>query len=248
MKKLIASLLPTFVVALAPAGARAETNSCTPITSVPVTLYTSGIYCLTSDIVTNITSGYAITINAPHVVLDLNAHRLSNSAGSTNNAGAIYSSQPLITIRNGAIRGFGAASVNLRGGFFNAISKANLVEDLHIDQTAAGIISDPPALVRRNWITGVQAKPGDGASEGILLEGYGSRVIDNDILGVTPPPDGDAYGILVVGLDTLVVNNRITDSPNGIYFGASGGKYRDNLTTSVTTPYSGWGTDAGNNN
>jgi hypothetical protein len=81
----------------------------------------------------------------------------------------------------------------------------------------------------------------------MLLEGYGTRVIDNDILGVTPPPDGTAYGIFVVGVDALVVNNRITDSMVGIQFGASGGKFRDNLTTSVTNPYVG-GTDAGNNN
>lgn len=50
------------------------------------------------------------------------------------------------------------------------------------------------------------------------------------------------------GADNLAVNNRITDADVGIgyLFGATG-KYRDNLTSAVATPYSG-GTDAGNNN
>jgi hypothetical protein len=48
----------------------------------------------------------------------------------------------------------------------------------------------------------------------------------------------------------LVVNNRITVADREIeYESGSGstGKYRDNLTFGVTTPFTG-GTDAGNNN
>jgi hypothetical protein len=44
----------------------------------------------------------------------------------------------------------------------------------------------------------------------------------------------------------LVVNNRITGADRGIDFLGTG-KYRDNLTADVTTPFFG-GTDAGNNN
>jgi len=49
------------------------------------------------------------------------------------------------------------------------------------------------------------------------------------------------------------VNNRITEADIGIGFFVSDvirstGKYRDNLTFDVTTPYAGGGTDAGNNN
>jgi hypothetical protein len=44
-----------------------------------------------------------------------------------------------------------------------------------------------------------------------------------------------------------VVNNRITDADLGIDFALGTGKYRDNLTFGVTTPYNG-GTNAGNNN
>ena len=46
----------------------------------------------------------------------------------------------------------------------------------------------------------------------------------------------------------LAVNNRITQADKGIAYGVgSTGKYRDNLTFDVATPYSG-GTDIGNNN
>jgi hypothetical protein len=43
----------------------------------------------------------------------------------------------------------------------------------------------------------------------------------------------------------LVVNNRISTADWGIYI-AGPGAYRDNITTSVTTAYTG-GTNLGNN-
>jgi hypothetical protein len=213
MKKLIASLLPSLVFGLAPAGARAETNSCSLLAGVPITVSTPGIYCLTSDIVTNMASGYAITINAPNVVLDLNAHRLANTAGPTNIAGAILSSEARITIKNGAIRGF-LNGVSLLGSSFDS-TQAHLIEDLRIDQTRLPIRSSGPALIRRNWITGVESNPPATISTAMYLNGDGTRVIDNDILGVTPPPGGTGYGILVTAADVLIVNNRITDSRSG---------------------------------
>ena len=44
-----------------------------------------------------------------------------------------------------------------------------------------------------------------------------------------------------------MVNNRITVADRGIAFLGSTGKYRDNITFGVTTPFMG-GTDIGNNN
>jgi hypothetical protein len=51
------------------------------------------------------------------------------------------------------------------------------------------------------------------------------------------------------GRDFIAVNNRMTKAREGIRFehGATG-KYRDNLTSGIDTPFAGSGTDAGGNN
>jgi hypothetical protein len=75
----------------------------------------------------------------------------------------------------------------------------------------------------------------------------GSRVLNNDVIKTVPPPGGTTYGIFFVGTGGLAVNNRITAADYGIAYFLSPGKYRDNITSSVTTPFSG-GTDICNNN
>jgi len=59
---------------------------------------------------------------------------------------------------------------------------------------------------------------------------------------------GLAHGIFFLTCgDCLAVNNRMTEAYYGIRYIGSTGKYRDNITSSVTGPYVG-GTDIGNNN
>ena len=64
---------------------------------------------------------------------------------------------------------------------------------------------------------------------------------------------GTAWGIAVGGgvagsTNGFVVNNRITEADVGVEF-IHTGKYRDNLTFGVTTPFvPGSAVDAGNNN
>ena len=84
---------------------------------------------------------------------------------------------------------------------------------------------------------------------GIALVGTGPRVLNNDVSTTVKQGTATAWGILLNGVTGgLAVNNRITEADKGIeYFGPSTGKYRDNLTFDVTTPFTG-GTDAGNNN
>ena len=244
MKKFIPSLLTSLVVVLAPAGASAETNSCTAVATLPAVISTAGIYCLNKDFTVNMPSGVAIEINSPNVVLDLNAHRLANTAGSTNTATAIESAEARITIKNGTIRGF-QSGVRLTGQPF-ARSQAHLVEDLRIDKAGLPILSNGPALIRRNWIA--ETGPGTPSfAAAIVLHGDESRVMDNDIVGVTAAPGVNTFGILVYSDDVLAVNNRIDESEVGIQLPSPSCKYRDNLTTTVTFPYLG-GTDAGNNN
>jgi hypothetical protein len=81
------------------------------------------------------------------------------------------------------------------------------------------------------------------------VRGSETRIIDNDITQTRKSGNGIAVGILLDGVvDVLAVNNRITNADIGIQYGIGAtGKFRDNLTSGVATPFTG-GTDAGNNN
>jgi len=63
----------------------------------------------------------------------------------------------------------------------------------------------------------------------------GKNRVGGDLSGTS------AYGISITNsIDVLVANNRITTADGGIVFDlASTGKYMDNLTSGVTTPFSG---------
>jgi len=111
---------------------------------------------------------------------------------------------------------------------------------------------------------------------GLQVNGPGSRVINNDATETVAVGSGNAIGIQVSsadgavvennrignstlvatstaisifsGDDVLAVGNRMATTGSGLVFGgAATGKYRDNITSGVTFPYLGGGTDAGNN-
>ena len=85
---------------------------------------------------------------------------------------------------------------------------------------------------------------------GIAIDSGHSSVIENNRIGnMAVNPIHPGAGIYVIdSQNVLVSNNRITTTDWGIWIVAgSSAKYRDTLTSNVTTPYSG-GTDAGNNN
>ena len=139
---------------------------------------------------------------------------------------------------------------------FNAgASQGHVVEDIRADQnTWIGFQIDGSGnIVRNNQVVATGGTTCCGANVGaygILVAGAGSRVLNNDVIHTVKQGGGTAYAIFLLGATGgLVVNNRITEADRGIYYpGSSTGKYRDNLTFGVTTPFSGTGTDAGNNN
>ncbi|HKF42563.1 MAG TPA: hypothetical protein VKG01_05635 [Thermoanaerobaculia bacterium] len=124
--------------------------------------------------------------------------------------------------------------------------------------------------------TGGSTAFGNISVAGIAVVGASNRVIDNDVFETVPMGTFSSFAINLVGSDNvvesnrignsallptpsmaiafdccytggLVINNRITTMTNGILYGPSTGKYRDNVTSGVTYPYGG-GTDLGNNN
>jgi hypothetical protein len=234
------------------APARAEPVNCTPITSLPAVITVQGIYCLTGNLLTGVTSGNAIDIQTNSVVLDLNGFTLGGgTAGLGTNAFGIRAlNRQNISIKNGTIRGFW-------GGIFlesSGASGGHIVEDIHADQNTVGgiLVEGDGIIVRNNQVTatgGSTAVGSNADAAGIAVAGTGPRVLNNDVINTVKQGTGRAWGILFVSATGgLAVNNRITVAGTGIdYLNLATGKYRDNLTFGVTTPFNG-GTDAGNNN
>ena len=278
-------LVTTLVLgmALGAGSAGAETTICTVISSLPFTISAQGSYCLDRNLSTGITTGAAITITTDFVVLDLNGFKVGGGAAGfgTQTSGVFSQNHKNITVKNGNIRGFlrGVYLKDTSGTFTS--SQGHLVEDVRADQnTLAGIVVEGRGnVVRNNQVvdtTGTTAFGANSDTFGLLVNGPGSRVINNDATETVAVGSGNAYGIQVSsadgavvennrvgnsnlvatstaisifsGDDVLVVGNRMATTGSGVVFGgASTGKYRDNITSGVTNPYSVNGTDAGNN-
>ena len=250
MKKLTVASAFIFAALVFTAPAHAETIDCTAITTLPSIITTQGVYCLTGNLGTAMTSGHAITINTNNVVLDLNGFKLAGLAAGlgTNADGIRASNRQNITIKNGTVRGFlDGILLSDSGG-----SQGHLVEDIRADQnTWIGIwVEGAGNIVRNNQVVATGGTTFFGANAdavGIFVTGAGPRVLNNDVTNTFKQGTGIAWGIGLNGVTGgLVVNNRITTADRGIEFLGTG-KYRDNLTSGVTTPFTG-GTDAGNNN
>jgi hypothetical protein len=236
--------------------AAAETIRCTAITAAPYTITSPGKYCLTREIATTMTGGAAITIDADDVVLDLNAHTLDGrGAGTSTLASGVYALQRRnITIRNGTIEGFERGIVLDDASL--AASRDHLIENIRLcDCTLAGIDAHGSnVIVRNNEVlrTGGMTGPAwDVEAYGIYVAGPSARVVGNDVHVVTPTGLAWSYGIFLnAAPNALAVGNRITQADLGLLIEPRAGsaKYRDNLTSGVTTPFAGLGTDAGNNN
>jgi hypothetical protein len=254
MRRLRVAAVAVALAVAATNEAGAETVNCTAITALPATISTPGIYCLNDDLATAITTGNAVEITANNVIFDLNGHKIAGlAAGTATQATGIFINQRKnVTIRNGTVRGFyGAIRINDTSPY--TASQGHLIEDVRADRnTGFGFwVSGRGNILRNNQVvvTGGSTFTGPNVSAiAILVAGPGTRLLKNDVVTVTKQGTALSWGILVsAAADTFLVGNRITQCDRGIEFISSSGKYRDNVTTGVTTPYTG-GTDAGNNN
>ena len=252
--KLAASLLVLLALVLIATPVRAETVNCTAITALPAVITVQGIYCFTGNLQTAITSGNAIDIQTNNVVLDLNSFKLGGlAAGPGTNANGIHANdRQNITIKNGTIRGFFIGI--FLGDSGASASQGHVVEDIRADQnTAVGIeVQGSGNIVRNNQVVatgGTTLGGGNADAYGIFVAFAGPRVLNNDVIHTFKQGTGTAWGIFFGGTVAggLAVNNRITAADKGIDFNTGAtGKYRDNLTFGVTTPYTG-GTAVGTN-
>jgi hypothetical protein len=250
----------------------AETTLCTAITTLPFTISAPGTYCLLTDLTTSITGAAAINIDANSVTLDLNGHRLAGNAGAATQAYGIHAqNRRFLVIRNGTVRGFQYGVILQDPGS----AGSSIVEDIVAEKNFfIGIKVDGTGnVVRRNLVVstgGTTAFGPNSGAFGIVSDGgMGNVLHDNQVAGVAGTGTGSGFGILSGASNTVIERNQIANAqtgilalaPNvlvsdnrvvtanlGIWFdGAGTGKYRNNLTTAVTTLALG-GTDAGGNN
>jgi hypothetical protein len=236
-----------------------ETTYCNAyITTLPYTITTQGHYCFNTNLSTAITTGAAITINADHVVLDLNNFKLGGgAAGPATEAQGIYvHNHSNITIRGGNIRGF-AWGVLVEG--IRSTSSSNIVIENNVfaDNTMVAVAFMGQAITVRNNVishTGgstVQANPMCGITFGIstvhrcvdLIDLADSAIIvDNTIIGTFPPAD-EAFVFAIYASapgGSLVANNRLVDTSGDgavlVLNDLAHGVCRDNTSAKATTP------------
>ena len=226
MNKLTFAFVFAALVFIAPA--HAETVNCNPITTLPYTINTQGIYCLTGELSTIMTSGNAITINTNNVVLDLNGFKLGGlGAGPGTQATGIYANQlQNITIKNGTVRGF------LYGIFLDDVSpyttsQGHLIEDIRADQNTlvALLVSGNGNIIRNNQVVTTRDTTVLGANVsayGILVNGPAAQLLNNMVTEVAAQGTGVAFGInLNQASNSVVAGNRVSNvtSPNAIAYG-----------------------------
>lgn len=251
VRSLLAASVILITLCTVPVGA--ETTNCTVIDALPYTIVTSGVYCLTANYQPNLAVGAAITIDANEVVLDLNGHMISNLSGLATQAYGIYAlNRSNLTVRNGGVMGF-LIGVQIKAENGYGMSLSNVVEDMRAGYNYyQGInVEGKASVVRNNHVLYIGRTTYFGANVsgyGIRVAGPSPRLLNNDVSQVFKSGTGVAYGIFLVSVSNgFAYENRVAVVRNGIvFFGASTGKYKDNLTSGVTTAFSG-GTDAGGN-
>jgi ELWxxDGT repeat protein len=185
-----------------------------PIAVLPYTITKQGRYTLARNLSTAMSQGAAIRIDSDFVTLDLAGFKIGGQAAGpgTEAVGVLAVNRRNVTVRGGSIRGF------VKGVFLQettpGTSRAQVVDQVTVDEcTQAGIhVQGSGNLVRRSRVIATGGTAADVA--GILAEGDGARVLDNDVSDTRVAPGGTAAGILVRSAGVVVESNRVTG--NGI--------------------------------
>ncbi len=206
MKRFIT--LITLATALMATPAKAETIECTVIDSIPFIITVQGIYCLTGNLASGLTSGNMIDVQTNNVTIDMNGFKLGGlAAGAATLANGIFAlDRRNITIRNGSIRGF-LSGIFLDGGA--ATSSGHLLEDLRLDgnTTTGALVEGTGNIIRNNQV--VNTGPGDNNINAFglyILFSNDSVVEGNVISGVSET--SQSIGIFVQSSSLIEVRNN----------------------------------------
>ena len=148
------------------------------------------------------------------------------------------------------------ADLNVFSGM-EITGRGNIIRNNQVITTVAFVASEahgivvtgPGNRVLNNDVYETRKTGAVGDAMGIYLQYADDCVVEGNRVGNTAIGSEWATGIYIVNsADVLVSNNRIAAMDYGVRFLNGGtGKYRDTLTSGVTTPYTG-GDNAGNNN
>jgi hypothetical protein len=242
MKSSYAAVRVAFAVLCAAfsASTRADTPGCTPITYLPITISSPGVYCLTGHLRSSQGSGQAILVTAGFVTIDLNGWSLDGSdGGSTSTATGIYSTLQHTTVRNGSVTGFQTGI--FVSGIGSAVQKVAVSHNRYI-----GIFSNSQgAAITDNQIIASGGLPQAAHVYGIVSNGAGSLLAGNYIWNIAPTLGGTEYGIYAMGANTTARNNVVTDldrpTVSGSYsygiFVKNGSAYGNEVTNFATCYY-----------
>jgi hypothetical protein len=197
----------------------------TPITSVPFTISSGGLYVVTAQLVYSASTGNAITVNANNVIIDLNGHYLICSV-SGNSATGIFADNKLnIRVRNGEIlKFFHGVGFDFSSGTNNNIG--HVVESIGFWNNNIGVwFHQTKASVVRNCIF-------NGGLAGIdFFAGTGNRAVGNVATGIS-------FGFFSDGTDYFD-SNYADNCGTGIDATSATTKLRFNTTTNCTTGVTG---------
>jgi hypothetical protein len=197
----------------------ADTSHCTVITSLPNTISSPGVYCLTQDLTYTQGSGAAVTIAADGVTLDLNGHALrytdTPGPGSSSIVGVSVSGHYYFSIIDGTIAGFfGGISV---GSAQSKHARGGLIADLKIQRnTEGGIFAQcDGCVIRDNMITDTTIPasypPLSGNPYALQVFGNGNLVTGNRVYNTNPQAHTSAYAIYIDAQNSTVSNNYVAN-------------------------------------
>ena len=176
--------LAALAAAASSARAASSYDNCVGYIDAPNFIPKPGTWCLRQNLVTSITSGAAIEINADHVTIDCNGFVLDNSPGGprTGATGVASYGYSGITVRNCAIQGF-ANGISVIGG--TSAKGGHVIENNRVRQSRASGISVEGygSVIRDNIVANTGGGPGVSAALGIFASGR-VDVVDNVIDGV----------------------------------------------------------------
>lgn len=194
-------------VPVRPAQATESFDACAGvIASLPVTIATQGVWCLTKDLSTGIASGTAITVATNNVTIDCNGFKLGGlAAGDTSQTVGIgATARQNTTVRNCSIRGF-LSGVDLRGA-------GHLVEDNRFDNNlrSATVVVGSNNTIRRNLMYDTGGSTSSGYAAAVDAN---AQIIDNTIVGVFGQSGYAIYGIAHGnggGAGSVIRDNRVS--------------------------------------
>lgn len=196
---------------------------CLPIVELPAIIAEPGVYCLTDNLSTGITTGNAITLEADNITIDLNGWTLDGStAGTETVANGIYGYQlNNITIRNGTIQGFHyGVYLDVETVTYSA-SRGNLIERIRASANTgvAFFTKGMGNIIRHNHIvnTGNSTISTNYSAIGIGSFGTNCQVLYNTINNTTASGSGIAEAIYMRNANSAIVEGN---QVSGLYSGA----------------------------